>query len=335
MNNQLLSVIVPCYNVAPFMHRCVESLIKQHYDNIEIILIDDGSIDDTPYLCNQYAKSDNRIRVFHQANKGSSATRAFGLKESMGDFVTFVDADDWIHPNMYTIMMQALMESNADIVQCGVCDTYVCGQQITYKHRITNEITSEYQVHDKISGVLKILEDTEWRSYMWNKIYKKYLFKNVQFPIGRALDDDLSVMHQIFHNAEHSIYIKSELYYYLHRQGSICTTNDNKAQAKKIIDRNTARWERYQFTLMHKEYHSKVLEMGNIVVSFGLQALRFVWKNQDLFDKQYIDTLKNRLLALSNVVEPMPQFFSVMKKVEWFLFRHCYPLYYHIAKRIK
>lgn len=125
MNEPLLSIIVPCFNVASFMPRCIESLTNQYYTNVEILLIDDGSTDDTPILCDQYVKVDSRIKVIHQENHGSSATREIGLKHIGGDFVTFVDADDWIHPDMYSIMMQALIESKTDIAQCGVCDTYI------------------------------------------------------------------------------------------------------------------------------------------------------------------------------------------------------------------
>ncbi len=134
MNKPLLSIIVPCYNVASFLPRCIESLIKQTYVNVEILLIDDGSTDDTPILCDQYAKVDSRVKVIHQENHGSSASREIGLKHIEGDFVTFVDADDWVHPDMYSIMTQDLIESKADIAQCGVCDTYIH----TYIHTVTN-----------------------------------------------------------------------------------------------------------------------------------------------------------------------------------------------------
>lgn len=113
MNKPLLSIIVPCYNVASFLPRCIESLIKQTYVNVEILLIDDGSTDDTPILCDQYAKVDSRVKVIHQENHGSSASREIGLKHIKGDFVTFVDADDWVHPDMYSIMTQDLIESKA------------------------------------------------------------------------------------------------------------------------------------------------------------------------------------------------------------------------------
>lgn len=211
--------------------------------------------------------------------------------------------------------------------------TYGNESQIEYKHRITDKITSDYQIYNKISGVLKILDDKEWQSYMWNKIYRKKLFDNIQFPKGRGLDEDLSVMHLIFHNVSSSIYINSEFYYYLHREGSICSSIDKASQVKKLIDRNAARWERYLFTLSHEEYHEMLCKMQNIVVSVGLQSLRFIYKNRSFFDEQYISTLKNRLLSLSKI-KLMPEFFSKMKKIEWFLFRYSFPLYFFAVKKL-
>ena len=320
-----------------YLDKCIQSVINQTYKNLEIILVNDGSTDKSFNICKKYAISDNRVVVVNKNNEGLVKARISGIMQAVGDYITFVDADDWVHPDMYSIMTQDLIESKADIAQCGVCDTYIHTygneSQIEYKHRITDKITSDYQIYNKISGVLKILDDKEWQSYMWNKIYRKKLFDNIQFPKGRGLDEDLSVMHLIFHNASSSIYINSEFYYYLHREGSICSSIDKASLVKKTIDRNTARWERYQFTLSHEEYHEMLCKMQNIVVSVGLQSLRFIYKNQSFFDKQFISTLKNRLLSLSKI-KLMPEFFSKMKKIEWFLFRYSFPLYYFAVKKL-
>lgn len=132
MSNPTLTVIVPCYNVSLYLKKCVDSILNQYYKDLDIILIDDGSTDETPSICDCLAQKDKRIRVFHQKNKGSSKCREIGIKSSKGDFITFVDADDWIHSEMYSIMMSALIESSADIVQCGVCDAFIQNQQKLY-----------------------------------------------------------------------------------------------------------------------------------------------------------------------------------------------------------
>ena len=121
---KLLSVIVPCYNVAQWVEKCVASITRQTYKELEIILIDDGSTDNTPSLLDSLAAQDKRIRVIHQKNQGSSITRENGLKASKGAYVTFVDADDRIHEKMYETMVGGLDREQADIAVCGVCDAY-------------------------------------------------------------------------------------------------------------------------------------------------------------------------------------------------------------------
>ena len=116
---KLLSVIVPCYNVAQWVEKCVASITRQTYKELEIILIDDGSTDNTPSLLDSLAAQDKRIRVIHQKNQGSSITRENGLKASKGAYVTFVDADDRIHEKMYETMMGGLDKEQADIAVCG------------------------------------------------------------------------------------------------------------------------------------------------------------------------------------------------------------------------
>ena len=134
----VLSVIVPCYNAGPLIKRCVSSIIEQTYSPLEIILIDDGSTDNTSALCNSLAVTDKRIRVIHQKNQGSSITRENGLKVASGEYVTFVDADDWIHERMYETMVGGLEKENADIAICGVCDAYD-GSTPPPSHRIETQ----------------------------------------------------------------------------------------------------------------------------------------------------------------------------------------------------
>lgn len=329
MNNKpLLSVIVPCYNVSAFLDKCLKSIVNQSYHNLEILLIDDGSTDKTREQCEAWAAKDNRIIVIHQKNAGSSATRSRGVKIARGELITFVDADDWIHPNMYRIMLDGLLSENADIAQCGVCDVWIKDGKEKLKHRKYYEITSKYTVYDRVTGVLKILDDKEWKSYMWNKIYKQSVFQNIQFPIGRGLDEDLSIMHQIFDKCQKSIYFKSELYYYLHREGSICSSIETKNLAKKIIDRGNARWERFMFTQQNPEYHTMLNKMKNIFLSVSLTSLRSVYNNPTFFPIGYAQIVHNRIMSIENEqIIFLPEYFSKIKRFEYFLYKHCFLLY--------
>lgn len=329
MSSPLLSVIIPCYNGEKYIEKCINSIKEQSYHNLEILIIDDGSTDKSLHICNNIAKTDARIKVVHHENKGSSATRKIGINIASGEYITFVDVDDWIHPQMYEFMMKGMISENADIAQCGVCNAYLLHNgQIELKHRLYSQITDTYQKYNRVEGVLKILDDKEWHSYMPNKIYKKEVFQNVVFPIGRFLDEDLSIMHQIFHNCHLSIYFNSEFYYYL--QGSVTQTKNDKNMAKKIADRCNARWERYLFTKEHKEYFPMLNKMHNIFISVSIVGLRWAIKNPKYFSHRFIDDLEKRIrenpLKLN---KQLNKFFSLKKKVEYFLIQKT-PLFYKL-----
>lgn len=331
MKDLLLSIIIPCYNVAPFLNKCIDSVLNQTYTNIEILLVDDGSTDKTATLCDEFAKRDTRVKVIHQENKGLPATRKVGIDAISGEYVTFVDADDWIHPRMYEIMLQGMVKEQTDIAQCGVCDAYEKG---TVKHRITNEINASYSIYNREESVLKILNDREWNSYMWNKIYKATLFNNVIFPIGRQLDEDLSIQHILFHSANGSIYFSSEFYFYLHRQNSICSTTDLQNLCKKIIDRSNARWERYLFVRGSEEYKAMQCKMENIYISVTITGLRTVVKHPNLFPPDFfsgaIANIKSIHLSSKN---QWPEYFSRYKKIELFLIYHV-PFFYRFLFKL-
>lgn len=334
MNSPLLSVIIPCYNVSAFLNKSLESVLNQSYRNLEILLIDDGSTDETGAICDSWTAKDPRIITIHQKNAGLPATRAIGLKKVKGELITFVDADDWIHPEMYSLMVKALLAENADIAQCGVCDTFKNGLEIRYINRRCSDIKADYTVHDRIEGCQKILRDIEWQSYMWNKIYKKEILEGIQFPIGRGLDEDASVMHLIFDNANKSVYLESEMYYYFHREGSICSSTDLKSVSKKIFDRCSCRWERYLFVKNHPDYQDMINEVGNRFVSAALASLRFIYKHRECFASDYPSILRKEILTV-NLTSYLPLYFSRLKIVEYFLYRNTFPLYRILIKSMK
>lgn len=336
MKSPLLSVIVPCYNVSKYVRKCIKSILEQTYTNLDIIIINDGSQDETLEICKELSASDSRIRLFNQENKGLAATRERGVKISYGEYITFVDSDDWIHPQMYEIMIKGLCNSQADIAQCGVCNAVEENNQIILKHRKTDKINNQYQTYDKISGVIEILDDTKWQSYFWNKIYKKELFSDIQFPIGRGLDEDTSVMYHLFHRANSSIYFESEFYFYFLRTGSITRTKNTKQLAKNILDRNTARWEKLQFTIQHTEYHEKLNKVNNVYISYSLQHLRWIAKHKNMISLQMKQQIIHQMqqVPLSHK-DLMPKYFSQMKRIEYFLFKHIPVIYHYIINTLK
>ena len=317
-NNQYcLSVIVPCYNIESYLEECLDSLRKQTYEHLQVILVDDGSTDSTGKICDRIACNDNRFKVVHTKNNGSSVARQRGLMLCDTEYVTFVDADDFIHLDTYTILMNDILQNkNVDIMVYGVAD-FISGK---ISHRSNNTISTDYEVIEKTNAVLRILDDEEWKSYMFNKIYRKFLFNGITFPIGRSLDEDISIMHTIFHHAKTILYNPSEFYYYRHREGSICLSFDLHNMCKKSFDRIAARWERLQFVESHPEYHAVLNKQRNIYLAVGLAVMRIVAKYPQNFPAGFFeDNKKNIQSVVLSHVNYMEKYFNKRKRLELFL----------------
>lgn len=231
----LISVIVPVYNVEKYLRKCVDSILAQTYTNLEIILVDDGSPDNCGKICDEYAAKDSRIKVIHQENGGLSAARNAGLDVATGDYIGFVDSDDYIAPDMYEKLYQAIEIYNSDIALCGFkkfeleSRTEVYEKKLLYRDEFLKEL---------------LLENI--KSYAWNKLYKKSLFDNVRFPEGE-LFEDLKIMHLIGEKVSAVSFTNKILYYYRIRQGSI-TFNNRGLNADDYIAATHDRSERYKKT---------------------------------------------------------------------------------------
>ena len=210
------------------------------------------------------------------------------------------------------------------------------------KHRRIETIDDTFSSYGRVEAMCKLVNDSnvkeeEWRSYLWNKVYKQEMFKGVVFPVGRGLDEDYSVMHQILHNAEKVVYNKSEFYYYYHVQGSISSNVlSDEDSAKKAFDRCSAIWERYVFIKEHTEYHRVLTLVQNQFVSDALAVLRYAYKHLDLFPKNYTQMVRKQILDIDlPLSKQMPDHFNTAKKIEFFIFKHSLPLYKFLARMYK
>lgn len=324
-----LTVIIPCYNIETYLRACLDSVRAQSYADFRAVLVDDGSTDGTGRICDEYAAMDSRFSVLHTENGGLPMARKNGMDAAQTEYVTFVDGDDVIHPDMYRLMMAAWeKDDRADIVVCGVADMY--GEEV--KYRRTEAVDSHFERIGHIEGVLRILDDTEWQSYMYNKIYRRELFDDIAFPIGRNLDEDTSVMHLLFHKASLSLYIPSELYYYRHREGSICLSYDVESMAKKAVDRIAARWERLQFVEEHPEYHRALNKQRNNFLAVGLAAMRIAAKYTQHFPAGFFAENRRRIKAV-RPQQYMAECFTPRKRMEIFCIRYL-PAFFKMAYKL-
>lgn len=218
MNKYKLSVIVPVYMVEKYVAKCIDSIINQSYTNLEIILVDDGSKDNSGRICDDYKEKDDRIIVIHKDNGGLSSARNIGIENATGQLITFVDSDDYIKCNMYDMMIDCLCKNNLDVICCNY------ESDSTSKNE-KNE--SAFKVLKHIDAVARLLDEDGYRCYSWNKIYKKELFDNVKFPEG-LFYEDIITNYKLFLKANRIGYVNAKLYVYNYRVGSITSEMFNE-----------------------------------------------------------------------------------------------------------
>lgn len=216
--NELISVIIPVYNVKAYLENCINSVINQTYKKIEIIIVDDGSTDGSSQLCDQLAKKDSRIKVFHKKNGGLSDARNYGIDKAIGNFITFIDSDDVVSENLIAHLFSLSKRNNADISICNPI------------HIFTNKIQQNYDFQDPTK--IRVLTPTQALNLMfyqndflvsaWGKLYRKSLFKDIKFPVG-MLFEDIAIMYKLFFSSNKLVYSNAKYYGYFHRENSITT----------------------------------------------------------------------------------------------------------------
>ena len=231
-NKPEISVIVPAYNAEPFLHRCVDSIRSQTYSNLEIILVDDGSGDSTPAICDEYADKDKRIRVIHQKNGGLSEARNAGIELATSDYYVFIDADDEILPTMIEALWYVMQKTDADIAQCGL-------EMISTPEERAAVYVSETFSPDNLGEIHEISGDEKysiiynfkpyyWYAVVqWNKLYKKKIFETLRYPPGKYHEDEY-VIHKQLMAADKFSYTNAPLYMYYKHNQSITSINSLK-----------------------------------------------------------------------------------------------------------
>ena len=213
----LLSVIVPIYNVEKYLPKCIDSILAQNYSEIEVILVDDGSPDGCPEICDNYAEKDKRIVVIHQKNLGVSAARNAGLKAAHGEYIGFVDPDDWISPSMYQEMITALERENADLAICGY-DYYDENGAVDTKRRYkekADEIITQKELMSRFSDMPPTV-----RHGVVNKLFRKKLMNGIIFPEKLSSSEDVYFINKYSKKVKKAVVIHKPFYKNLVRQGS-------------------------------------------------------------------------------------------------------------------
>lgn len=212
--HDLVSVIVPVYKVEPYLRKCVDSILSQTYQNLEIILVDDGSPDACGAICDKYAKQDNRITVIHKPNGGLSDARNAGLDVMTGDYVAFVDSDDWIMPRMYETLLQMLKQFQADMAFGAVAD------DLEQDGKVTTVKVSNYGDEPFSESAVEAMRRYFHGSWAaWDKLYKADLFRDIRYPVGEINEDEAIVL-QLLSKCTRVCYTNEVFYHYMRRPSS-------------------------------------------------------------------------------------------------------------------
>jgi glycosyltransferase involved in cell wall biosynthesis len=283
-----ISLIIPIFKVEKYLKRCVDSIINQTYKNLEIILVDDGSPDNCGVICDEFAKTDSRITVIHKLNGGLSDARNAGLDISTGEFIGFIDSDDFIHPDMFQDLYNRLRKHDADIAQCSF-----------------RRVTGDEMIEAKEPDNEKIISNLEALDYIytpycvdfivaWNKLYKKELFNDLRFPKSKIHEDEFTT-YKLFYRATKIVICDKKYYYYFQSPNSIIRSNFSI----KKLDYAEAMEERISFFKeKDMEYFYRLA-----LKKYALWLLNFYYRNYKAINQS--TEIKQLILKKYNVTESL------------------------------
>lgn len=280
--NDLVSIIVPIYNVEKYLNRCIRSIVAQTYENIEIILVDDGSSDSCPEICDNWSKTDTRIKVIHKMNGGLSDARNVGMAIATGDLMGFVDGDDWIAPEMYQNLYERMKADDSDIAACGV-------KMIWDDRTPTRMLTKQgCCVLNQKEAMRAIIEETWLKEPVWYKLYRRSVVDGILFPVGKY-HEDVFWSYQTIGRASKVSVFDEPCYYYRQRSESIM----NETYSLKRLDSLEAKILRLAYV---REYFPQLeyLAENDLLFScvYSMQmSLRFLFKEEVEVAKKRIEDI--------------------------------------------
>ena len=226
-NNDLITVVIPIYNVDKYLEKCVESVINQTYKNIEIILVDDGSTDESGKICDDYKEKDSRIEVIHKKNGGLSDARNFGIEQATGKYITFIDSDDIVEKDYIEYLYNLIKKYNSEISICAYSILMESGKKIDNGKGYCEEKLTKLEALDRM------LNEKGYSVSACAKLYDVELFKNVRYPIGKLCEDN-GTTYKLFDKADTIAYGNESKYYYFKRKGSIMLSSFNEKKFDMI-----------------------------------------------------------------------------------------------------
>lgn len=309
MIEKKISVIIPVYKTEPYLNQCIDSIVNQSYKNLEIILVDDGSPDNSPKICDEWAIRDKRIKVIHTVNGGAGNARNTALKIATGEFVSFVDSDDYIASRFYEILISLFNHNNdLDIVECNYVET---SDNIIKEFNFDNDYILSYKEYSKIEGIEENIKDENFRQIIWNKLYRKRVIKDICFPVGTKIDDEFWT-YKVLANVKKLAKISNIMYAYRQQNDSIMHSINTKNRIETIM----ARYERH---LMICKYFSTLISLSSYNLMFscvyvGQIALRNSKKDEQQIIFEYLCSILEKLdlWNIFNLNIPITHYFWII-----------------------
>ena len=307
VKDERISIIIPVYNVSEYIERCLLSITGQTYKNLEIILVDDGSTDDSGKKCDEYAALDSRIKVIHQENQGLSGARNAGLDLANGKYIFFCDSDDYLREDALEIMLYKMIVDHADIVACGITKVY--------DSALNDKIVEENFTDNKFGrwsgreSVIQMMRGNNVCSVAWNKLYKREMFDNIRFPLGVQNEDEATI-YKILYNARIVTYAPAFVYKYYQRSNSIIH-NDLEKRYTFFMD---AALDRIDFFRQMNE--PELVSHSKITL---LEWIKYSYRNIDSEDKkkELLEKYKENINVLN-----APSVLGVKKKISLLVWKY-------------
>ena len=318
----MISVIVPVYNAEKYLHRCIKRILAQDYTDFELLLIDDGSTDNSGTICDEYTIKDNRIRVFHKENGGVSSARNWGLDNAIGEYIMFVDSDDYMLPGMLDVMLSTLESKKADLVVCGTTETGG-----GYWRPIADV---DYSINQLKENFVSLLH-TELLSPPWNKIYKKDIIGNNRFCEDISFGEDLLFNIQYLEKCENISFIKESPFYHEKENENSLVVKFNR---NRLLDIEKVWVVVERFSEDKEGLYSKYLRDLTVYIRQLLKTKQYLWsekknileewssialiKNLNLFNYKFnylnwflLLLLKNKQWKFANILVNLKSYFRV------------------------
>lgn len=318
--NPLISIIVPVYKVEDYLGKCIESILSQSITNFELILIDDGSPDKCGDICDHYANIDSRIKVIHKRNEGLSAARNSGLDIAKGEYVGFVDSDDWIDENMYGTLMGLLIDNDGDIAQCEFIRTFDENEKVDNSKNNTIETFNNFEALKNLYSEKAISTVVSW-----NKLYRRDLFEYIRFPVGKLHEDEFTT-HKLLYKSRKLVYTSKVFYYYRQTPNSIMNSKFNKKRLD-ILDAMQERLEFAELTTNEMFINETLKKYMFRLIYFYYKCKKEIPQEQDiikdikkrsdlLYSKYYIKSkVKIRSKIKYGVFYLAPNLYKVIDKI--------------------